>query len=242
MYYSDKCPNPFSNTEAVNYILKRFNDGFSEEYGTLNANYFDSYESIKEGLKKSIEYHNEISKIKDLPVPPIDTILLYGAFTPTMASIVLNDDDFTKNGTIFNKGGDGTVPTWSSLLTGLKWIYDKKKQKLPQNIKLVEYCSRLSNSGQYKYDPNKEQNFAAIGCRCLFPNSNSYSLNLEKCSHAEMLSDDNLFDYLFSVVCDPKEENTITELKKQASINYEPDFDYTKECDNSIFEILDRVK
>ena len=242
MYYSDKCPNPFSNTEAVNYILKRFNDGFSEEYGTIDESYFDSYESIKEGLKKSIEYHNEISKIKDLPVPPIDTILLYGAFTPTMASIVLNDDDFTKDGTIFNKGGDGTVPTWSSLLTGLKWIYDKKKQKLPQKIKLVEYCSRLANSGQYKYDPNKEQNFAAIGCRCLFPNSNSYSLNLEKCSHAEMLSDDNLFDYLFSVVCDPKEENIITELKKQASINYEPDFDYTKECDNSIFEILDRVK
>ena len=242
MYYSDKCPNPFSNTEAVNYILNRFNKKYSKIYGTIDESYFESYEDIREGLKKSIEYHNEISKIKNLPVPPIDTILLYGAFTPTMASIVLDDDDFTKDGTIFDKGGDGTVPTWSSLLTGLKWVYDKNKQKLSQKIKLVEYCSRLSTSGQYKYDPNKEQNFAAIGCRCLFPNSNSYSSNLKKCSHAEMLSDDNLFDYLFTVVCDQKEENTITELKKKAAIDYNPDFDYTHECDASIFDILDRVK
>ena len=244
MYYSDKCPNPFSNKEAVNYILKRFNDNYSEKYGTLDENYFDSYENIREGLKKSIEYQNEKSKIKDLPVPPVDTILLYGAFTPTIASLVLDDDDFTNtnDNIIFNKGGDGTVPTWSSLLTGLKWIYDKKKKNLSQKIKLVEYCSRLSNSGQYKYDPNKDQNFAAIGCRCLFSNSNSYSSDLGKCSHAEMLSDDNLFDYLFSVVCDPKEENTITELKKKASIDYNPNFDYTHECDVSIFNILDRVK
>ena len=242
MYYSDKCPNPFSNTKAVNYILKRFNDNYSERYGNLTDSIFDSYENIREGIKKSIEYQNKISKIKDLPFPPVDTILLYGAFTPTIASLVLDDDDFTKEGTIFNKGGDGTVPTWSSLLTGLKWIYDKKKKKLPQKIKLVEYCSRLSNSGQYKYDPNKDQNFAAIGCRCLFSNSKSYSSDLSKCSHAEMLSDDNLFDYLFSVVCDPKEENTITELKKKASIDYKPNFDYTHKCDVSIFNILDRVK
>ena len=60
MYYSDKCPNPFSNTEAVNYILKRFNDNYSEKYGTLNENYFDTYENIREGLKKSIEYQNEV--------------------------------------------------------------------------------------------------------------------------------------------------------------------------------------
>ena len=28
------------------------------------------------------------------------------------------------------QGGDRTVPTWSSLLIGLKWIYYKQKEKL----------------------------------------------------------------------------------------------------------------
>ena len=67
--------------------------------------------------------------LKELPVPPIDTDILYGSFFPTMASLVLDDNDYTKNATyIFNKGGDDTAPTWSSLLKGLKWIYDIQKK------------------------------------------------------------------------------------------------------------------
>ena len=38
-----------------------------------------------------------------------------------------------------------------------------------------EYCSRLSDLGQYKYNPNKEQNFGAISCECLDSDKNIYN-------------------------------------------------------------------
>ena len=178
MYYSNKCPNVFKNTEAVNYLLSKFNRDYSLNYESISKNVFESYDNIREGVKQSIAYHNSISIIKDLPVPPIDTDLVYGSFAPTIAALGFDDDDFTKDPTILEKGGDGTVPTWSSLLTGLKWIYDKKKQNLSQNIRLIEFCSRLGKTGQYKYDANKNQNFAALEYSCL--NINKFIITLNK--------------------------------------------------------------
>ena len=214
IYYSEKCPNVYNNRNAVQFLIRRFNDDFSKEYGNINESYFDSHEKIRTGVKNSLEYQKKIDIIKDLPVvPPVDTELLYGAFYPTIASLVLDENDFTKDSTIFKKGGDNTVPTWSSLLTGLKWVYDKNKENLPQKIKLIEYCSRLAKSGQYKYDPNKNQNFAAIGCKCL-DKENIYK-NIKGCSHAGMLQDDILFEYIFSVVNDPKENVDVTDSKIQ---------------------------
>ena len=79
--------------------------------------------------------------LKELPPPPIDTDLLYASFYPTMTSLVLDDNDLTKEvNKTFNKGGDDFVPTWSSLLIGLKWIYDINKKKLNQKVRLIEYC------------------------------------------------------------------------------------------------------
>ena len=243
IYYSDKCPNVYSNTNAVNFLINRFNDLFAKEYGKINESYFDSYETIRNGVKNSIEHQKTIGLIKELPVPPVDTELLYGAFYPTIASLILDDDDFTKNSTIYKKGGDETVPTWSSLLTGLKWIYDKKKNNLTQEIKLVEYCSRLSKTGQYKYNPNRNQNFAAISCRCLDEN-NVYKDNneIKKCSHAGMLQDEYLFNYIFSVVNDPKEKTVVTDSKKKATKNYNPKNDYVGVCNKDIYDILDTKK
>ena len=242
VYYSDQCPYVYGNKDATEFLIDEFNKDYSKEYGNINNSYFDSHETIREGIKKSIEYQNTISLIKELPVPPVDTELLYGSFYPTIASLVLDDYDFTEKGTIFNRGGDGTVPTWSSLLTGLKWVYDKQKKKLTQNIKLIEYCSRLAKSEKYKYDSNKTQNFAAIGCRCLDDNSNEYKEDIESCGHAEMLQDNNLVLYLFSVVEDLNEIDAITDSKKEAIKKYNPSNDYTEQCSNDIFNILDTAK
>ena len=66
------------------------------------------------------------------------------------------------------QGGDGTVPTWSSLFIGLKGIYDKQKEKLPQEIKLIEFCSRLSSSNsKYSFNDKINQKFIALKCECL---------------------------------------------------------------------------
>ena len=237
VFYSDKSPYVFNDAEPVKFLISRFNLYFSE---TIDESYFDSHEFIRNGFKQSIEYQNDISMIKDLPVPPIDTDLLYATFFPTMASLAIDDNDFSNQEyDIYKKGGDETVPSWSSLLTGLKWIYDIKKKNLPQKVKLVEYCSRLAASGQYKYNPTKEQNFAAIGCRCL-ENNNVYKDNeeIKKCSHAEMLQDTNLFRYIYSVANNPKENIEHTYSKKQAAKDYDKNIDYEDVCNNYLYDIF----
>ena len=242
MYFSNKCPNVYSNTNAVQFLIDRFNKNFANKFGNINTNYFDSYDTIKTVVKNSIEYQKKIDLIKELPIPPVDTELVYGSFYPTIAALILDDNDFTKDGEIFKKGGDNTVPAWSSLLTGLKWIYDKQKDNLSQNIKLIEYCSRIANFGKYKYDPTKEQNFGAIGCQCLNKDDNLYENNIDDCSHAGMLSDEYLFKYIYSMVNDPKENIVHTDTKKSAAKKYEKYCDYVGECNKDIYDILDTAK
>ena len=240
MLSSDKCPNVFSNGEAVSYLVDRFNEEFSSEFGGITKKYFDSYSRIQQGVKNSISYHNEIDIIKELPIPPIDTDIVYGAFTPTTAALVFDENDFSKEGELY-KGGDGKVPTWSSLLTGLKWIYEKKKNNLSQNIRLIEYCSRLSVIGQYKYDANKDQTFASIGCGCLNSN-NVYKDSIGGCSHASMIGDEDLIKYIISIVDDPKEIVDYTDAKKVAINAYKSSIDYENICNKDLYNILDTAK
>ena len=241
MYYSDKCPNVFKNKEAVNYLLNRFNADHSNLGLLSKTKTFDSYQTIQQGVKNSIFYQKEKSLINDLPVPPIDTDLVYSSFAPTHAALVLDDNDFTKDGDILYRGGDNTVPSWSSLLTGLKWIYEKKENNLPQNIRLIEFCSRLSKSGTYKYDPKKKQKFAAIGCGCL--NSRGvYKNSISSCTHATMMADDDLIDYIFTIVDDPKESVTITENKKKAVKVYSSSINYESICNKKLRHILETAK
>ena len=96
----------------------------------------------------------------------------------------------------------------------------------------------MSNSGQYQYDPKRNQNFSAIGCKCLDEKKNIYNDEISECSHAEMLNDENLVKYIVSVVNDPKEIDEVTDSKKQAVKNYKPEYDYTGECDKDIYNIL----
>ena len=169
--------------------------------------------------------------------------MVYASFFPTISLLVLDDKNFTKEGSIYEKGGDDTVPTWSSLLTGLKWIYDKKKKNLTQNIKLVEYCSRLAEAGQYQYNPFIEQNFSAISCECLDKEKNVYKDDISGCSHATMLHDEYLFKYIYSVVNNIKENiNNNIDTKKEALKKYDKYYDYVGECNNDIYNILDTVK
>ena len=242
MYYSDKCPNPFSDKKAVKFLINRFNGDskLKKAYGSIDETYFDDYETIKSGIKKSIEHQNEIDKKKELPVPPVDTELLYGSFYKTISVLVLNDNDFTKKGETFEKGGDDTVQTWSSLLTGLKWIYDVKKNNLTQKIKLIEYCSRLGKTGKYKFNQNQQQTFSALTCECL-NDKNEYK-NIEGCSHSTMLKDRYLIEYLYSIINKGENINYEINEKKEAVNKYNKNFDYTKKCNEDIYTYLNRVK
>jgi len=241
MYYSDKCPNVYKNTEAVNYLLNRYNTESGSLLGSVTKKVFEDYNTIKEGVKQSILHQTQKSLTKDLPIPPVDTDIVYTSFVKTPVALVLDDKDFSKKGETLYKGGDNTVPTWSSLLTGLKWIYEKKKENLPQSIRLIEYCSRLSKSGQYKYNANKNQKFGAIGCKCL-NTKGVYKNNIQSCTHAAMINDEELIDYVISIANDPKEAPTITDSKKLAVKNYSSSKDYESICNNELKKILDTAK
>ena len=241
MYYSNKCPNVYKNTEAINYLLNRYNTESGGLLGSETKKVFENYSTIQEGVKQSLLQHTQKSLTKDLPVPPVDTDLVYTSFVKTPAALVLDDNDFSKKGETLYKGGDDTVPTWSSLLTGLKWIYEKKKNNLSQNIRLIEYCSRLSKSGQYKYNANKNQKFGAIGCGCLNAKG-LYKNSIKSCTHAAMINDPELIDYVISIADDPKEAPTMTDSKKLAAQKYSSKINYENNCNNELKRILDTAK
>ena len=243
MYSAEnKCPYVFKNTEAVDYLLNRFNNNFSSKFGKLDKNYFDSYAQIREGVKKSIQYQSDKSLIKDLPLPPVDTDIVYASYAPTDTIVVVNDNDFSLSGNTLKRGGDNTVPVWSTILTGLKWIYEMKNDsKYKNKVRLIEYCSRIAASGQYKYDATKDQKFAALGCSCINKN-NFYESKISACTHAAMINDNTLIDYIISIIDDPKESVVVTDDKKTAAINYKSGYSYENECNIDLKNILESAK
>jgi len=124
---TNKCPYVFKNTQAVNYLVDRFNIYSSSKFGRIDSSYFDSYDQIKAGVKASIRFQDNSSLIKELPLPPVDTDIVYASYAPTINMVVANDADFSSGGSVLYRGGDNTVPAWSPLLTGFKWIYEMKK-------------------------------------------------------------------------------------------------------------------
>ena len=241
--YSEKGPYAYDNAEAVEYLLNRYNKDFAKTIDgvKLTKSFFETKTQAREGSQKSIDYHSTITLIKDLPAPPVDTDLVYASFANTPAAFILYDKDFTLKGNEYSKGGDGTVPTWSSLLTGLKWLYDKKVGNLKYKYRLVEYCSRLAESGQYKYDPNKDQKFIALGCSCI-NSKNKYKSDYGDCTHAALINDDDFVDYIISVVDDPKETNTVTNGKKTAITNYNSRVDFATVCNADLKNILETAQ
>ena len=195
----------------------------------IDISYFKNEEEYREEIKYQNEYQDQISLIKELPIPPIDTEIIYSSFNPTLNGEYVDKNDFIKKGVPIMKGGDGTVPTYSSLLTGLKWIYDKQKENLPQEIKLVEYCSRLSKEGKYAFNDKIDQKFVALNCKCL-KNKDEYKdkKDLDDCSHQNMLMDKNLIDYIIYSVS--KENNTSNQDLLLAIQNYSNTFDYEGYC------------
>lgn len=239
---ANKCPYVFKNTEAVNYLVNRFNNGFSSKFGRIDSSYFDSYTQIREGVKASLNLQDSTSLIKELPLPPVDTDLVYASYSPTINMVVANDNDFSAGGSVLKRGGDDTVPAWSSLLTGLKWIYDMKKDSsYKKKVRLIEYCSRLAKSGQYKYDASKQQTFAALGCSCIDKN-NEYESSTSSCTHAAMINDDTLIDYINTIIDDPKESATVTSAKKTAVSSYNSNIKYDEICSKDLKNILETAK
>ena len=238
IYYT-KAPYPFDKlSEKAQYFIDKWNEKYSDEFGSKKSmNDYITKEKFMEKTKKQIEYYKQISLTKELPIPPIDTDIVYGNFMPTTTSFILNENNFKEEGESYYKGGDGTVPNWSSLLTGLKWIYDMKKNNLNQKIRLIEFCSRLAKNSEYSYDATKDQKFAAISCDCINDSDNSYN-NGSNCKHSLMIGDKKMMEYILSVLNDPKEGNDPTDDRVKAVKNFDSNVSYLNKCNEGLLSIL----
>ena len=95
---------------------------------------------------------------------------------------------------------------------------------------------------KYKFNPNIEQNFIALGCTCL-KSSNVYKDSIDDCQHAEMINDEKLIEYIISVVDDPKVNNDLYNQNKiNALKSYNKEIDYETTCNYDLFAILENGK
>ena len=203
-------------SEAFEYFQKTWEEKKYHEIYGLSSNFYDTEEKYRASPKKNIEYFNNISLIKDLPAPPVDTDIVYSTYLPSDAAFIFDKDNWNENFNVQTKGGDGVVTNWSPIISGLKWIYDTKKYNLKNKIRLVEYCSRLGTNSKYAYDPNNtNQKFAALPCTCIDKDNKYISGD---CGHGLMIQDPNFFSYFDSNIIDNNSSDL--EQKKKAYENY----------------------
>ena len=220
-------------------LIQRYNNKYNQNINKNNQKFFETELEFRETIKRMISDLKEKSIIKELPMPNVDIDLVYGNFMKTLAAEFINKNtgETIDKDTVF-RGGDGTVPSWSSLLTGLKWIYESKVSNKEEgdnkpNIRLVEYCSRLADSKL------SLPNFKAISCRCI--ENNVYNNNLEDCSHQFMLGDkDNLFEYIAEELS--KDIENIENKKK--AIEFYPlirdNKNYLKLCNLNLYKLSNK--
>lgn len=246
-FFKDNFNYPFSDAR-ISEIIKKFNNTYSRDFPGLNVNntkFFDSREEIKGKISKMIDFYNKISPLKNMDIPKVDTILIYGNLLPTVTAYLFDQEknkDVFKNEDKLYKGGDGTVPAWASLIPGLKWLYEKNTQKLSQNIQIVEYCSLLGLKGsKYAYTKETKNNpFLALPCECM---DNDFYLfnkvtNDGPCTHPKMVSDKNVIKFVENYMTD-ESTSEISEARKIAIHSYNQTLDYENICNLNLKEFSD---
>ena len=223
-------------------LLNEYNKNFAGKYNkTLTKEDFDTQEEFQKKGERNAEFVSKNSLIKDLPIPPVDTYVVYGSYHKTDVGFVY--DNAKKDKSTFDRdeylgnGGDGTVPNFSSMLTGMKWLYDKKINNLNQTIKLIEYCSLAGKEGnKYAYNTNtfKNKTFIALTCDCINEDNTGY--NDIDCTHSAIPKDSYLIDMVKKeIIFDENNLNDFNEDKKKAIKNYQKGFNYEQTCNDALY-------
>ena len=194
---------------------------------------------MKKG-KLNIEYARNNSLLTGLPISPVDTYIFFGSYHETDVSFVFDDRKKEKekfdNDEYLTTGGDGTVNNYSGMLTGMKWLFEKKAKNLPQTIKLIEYCSFAGKEGKYAYDKKtfKDKTYVAISCDCINPDNKSF--NDIDCTHSAVPQDSYIIDLVKrEIVIDEKNLEEFTEDKRNAIKIYDHNFDYEQSCNDALY-------
>jgi hypothetical protein len=231
---------PFDYAE-FDILLDEYNKLYANKYNkTFTKKDFETKEEFNKRGKRNIEHIIKNGLIQDLPIPPVDTYLIYGNYYDTDVGFVF---DSTKDKSTFDgdeyltSGGDGTVPNFSTLLTGMKWLYDKKINNLTQNIKLIEYCSVLGKEGnKYSYNTKtfKNKTFVGLSCSCLNPDYKSF--NDIDCTHASIVQDEIVLDMIKKeIIYDENNLNIFNEEKRKAIKLYNKSIDYEQTCNEGLY-------
>ena len=238
LYYTkNKYPFDEMNEKAQFFIDNWVNQGFDKKFGEVDFSEYPPRDKFLSIPRKQIEYYKETSLNQYLTTPKVDVDIVYSSYNPTQVAYIYDENDFSNGSQDLYKGGDGEVPNWSPILSGLKWIYDIKKNNLKNKVRLIEFCSRLGKDSEYVFDPNKDQKFASLSCDCIDDN-NLYN-NDKSCSHGVMISDSHFVNYIYKVIDDPREEDIITSDRINAVYNFKNKFDYENKCNEDLIQILE---
>ena len=222
-------------------LLEEYNKNFAQKYNkTLTKDDFETEEEFQKKGKRNAEYTANKSLIQDLPIPPVDTYMIYGNYYVTDVGFVYDysrkDKKSFERDEYLTSGGDGTVPNYSSFLTGMKWLYDKKMNNLTQDIKLIEYCSLVSKEGnKYAYNKNtfKNKTFVGLTCECINPDYKSY--NNQDCTHSTIAKDSYLLDMVKNEFLSDDKNLDYNENIKKAIKSYNKSINYEQVCNEALY-------
>ena len=230
------------NFDEFYELLDEYNAKYAAKYNkTLSKSDFETEEEFQLKGKKNIEYNKKNNLLTGLPISPVDTYIIYGNYHSTDVGFVYDDGKKEKTGFDKNEylttGGDGTVNNYSSMLTGMKWLFEKKIKNLPQTIKLIEYCSFAGKEGnKYAYDHNtfKDKTYIALSCDCINPDNKSF--NSIDCTHSAIPQDSYVIDLVKKeIITDEKNLEEFTQDKRNAIQIYDSNFDYEQSCNDALY-------
>ena len=230
------------NFDEFYELLNEYNAKYASKYNkTLSKSDFETEEEFQLKGKKNIEYNKKNNLLTGLPISPVDTYIIYGNYHSTDVGFVYDDGKKEKTGFDKNEylttGGDGTVNNYSSMLTGMKWLFEKKIKNLPQTIKLIEYCSFAGKEGnKYAYDHNtfKDKTYIALSCDCINPDNKSF--NSIDCTHSAIPQDSYVIDLVKKeIITDEKNLEEFTQDKRNAIKIYDSNFDYEQSCNDALY-------
>jgi len=151
-----------------------------------------------------------------------------------------NNSDFEFNtSSVYFYGGDGSVPSISSLFAGLKWAYEKEQNVTTNGVQFVEFCSLLNKDPKYGYKSfeklNENNQYVALGCDCLDDKNEFVLKNFEKnkCSHSTMINDKKLIGFVENLVSTEQTHDTLSEYEdsiRKAIGMYNPLLNYVDVC------------
>jgi len=245
-------PYPYID-KKLDFLRNRFYQNYKQQFPDDQIDSDDFFESRDEFIgkvKSMIKYHESISRTRNLDIPKVDTIVVYSSYLPTKTAFLFDTKKIQEefdNIDVLSRGGDGTVSSWSSVLVGLKWLFDKYQDKnniLPQNIQLVEFCSLLSKSPEWRYNKNSEtpQEFSVLSCDCLDSDGlyKTKEISNDQCDHSNMISDKKLIKFLEEILFEESFQIDDAIIEKARNFNF--NFDFEDDCNSELLRITKQEK